>query len=99
MDFWNFIDKNFTNIMVPLSTIGGAIIGGFITSKSQKNTITSQLEYEKNKDHEKQVSETLKNYNKVLEKHGSSYIIEENSGLLTEFILDEYSEKIRTIII
>ncbi|MCT6816701.1 MAG: hypothetical protein M3043_09890 [Lysinibacillus fusiformis] len=98
MDFWSFIDKNFTNIIVPLGTICGAILGGVISSKTQKSVFLMQKEKDEQNTKYIQSKETLEIYNKVLEMHGTAYIIEHNSGFLTEFLIDEYLDKVRPLL-
>lgn len=98
MDFWSFFDKNFASIMVPIGTISGAILGAFISSKTQKNIISKQIEWDKVKMRNLQVNETMDVYNKVIEMDGSIYVINHNYGHKTEIELGEYTKKVRPLL-
>ncbi|MGE7952171.1 hypothetical protein [Lysinibacillus xylanilyticus] len=96
MDFWSFFDKNFASIMVPIGTISGAILGAFISSKTQKNVISKQIEWDKVKMRNLQVNETMEVYNKVIEMDGSIFVIEHRNRLAID--LDEYTKKVRPLL-
>ncbi|WP_249661057.1 hypothetical protein [Lysinibacillus fusiformis] len=96
MDFWSFLDENFASIMVPIGTISGAFLGAFISSKTQKNVISKQIEWDKVKMRNLQVNETMEVYNKVIEMDGSIYVIEHRHRLGIE--LGGYTKKVRPLL-
>lgn len=98
MDFLVFLDKNIAIIMAPVGAIVGAFIGGYLTSKSQKNNITRQIEWDKIKDQKQHLKEALEIYNKILEVDGSKHIVEHNGGHQLEIVLDEYTSHVRPVL-
>lgn len=98
MDFWSFIDRHITPIFTVLGTIGGAFIGGYFTSKSQKSILSEKIQWDKEKEKRNQAKETLAVYNKVLEIDGITQIIEHNGGHRMEFLEEDYNIHIRPVL-
>lgn len=98
MDFWGFVDKNFAAILIPIGTLGGAFIGGYLTSKSQKYNISKQIEWDQDKERRSQIKETLEVYNEVLKIDGTIQVVDHNNGNYLEINIVEYSDYIRPLL-
>lgn len=98
MDFWSFFNENFSYFITLVGALGGAFIGGYLTSKSQKYNISRQIEWDKIKDQKQQLKEALEIYNKILEIDGSKYVVEHNGGNYLEINLEEYTRYVRPLL-
>ena len=98
MDFWTFIDRHITSIFTVFGTLGGAFIGGYLTSNSQKNILKEKIQWDKEKEKKNQAKETFEVYNNVLEIDGVTQIIEHNGGHRMEFLEEEYNAHIRPVL-
>ncbi|WP_186578038.1 hypothetical protein [Aquibacillus kalidii] len=88
-----------STVLIPvLGVLGGAYIGGYLSNKSQQESIKQNAEIENLRQRKHEIIQTLEVYNSVLKIDGESLLVTPAGGTFVDFETELYQEGIRPLL-